>query len=137
MSFTKDGSSVTLFGITEEPTLKSISANSLTKLRKKKKAILCGHLFSLTSADCTLEGLPPAMDSLLSTFNDAFREPTGLPPMRECDHSIVLKSDVVPVNLRLYRISHSQKGTVQDLVSLMLSTGIIQSSYPPFSSPIM
>lgn len=61
--------------------------------------------------------------------------PSGLPPKRGCEHSIVLKEGVNPVSVRPYRYPQSQKDEIEHLVHDMMQAGIIQMSSSPFSGP--
>lgn len=61
--------------------------------------------------------------------------PAGLPPMRQIDHKNQLKEGTGPINVRPYRYLHAQKNEIEKLVNVMLDSGIIRSSFSPFSSP--
>lgn len=54
------------------------------------------------------EELPRYVQKLLQQYAEIFREPKGLPPKRECDHSIPLKGNAEPPNIRPYRTPHHQ-----------------------------
>jgi hypothetical protein len=43
------------------------------------------------------------LHQLLQSFQDVFEEPKGLPPSRECDHRIHLKSNAEPIAVHPYR----------------------------------
>lgn len=73
------------------------------------------------------------MQSLLSEFVDVFAEPTALPPVREYDHQITLRTGIEPVNFRPYRYPAIQKDVMEQLVNEMLVAGVIQNSTSPFS----
>ncbi|KAI4319107.1 hypothetical protein MLD38_032748 [Melastoma candidum] len=49
------------------------------------------------------------VEKVLLDFQDVFQEPTGLPPFRGHDHSIMLKEGVQGINVRPYRHSAAQK----------------------------
>ncbi|XP_068667710.1 uncharacterized protein [Aristolochia californica] len=68
------------------------------------------HIHSLT----TLDNSTGRIDGLIDEFSYLFCEPTGLPPLRQCDHRIFLKlgSDVVVV--RPYWYPHLQKVRLKD-----------------------
>jgi hypothetical protein len=61
----------------------------------------------------------------------------GLPPSRDCDHQIPLISDAKPPNIRPYRMSHSQKNAVEQVIKEMLKNKEIRISKSPFSSPVI
>jgi hypothetical protein len=77
------------------------------------------------------------LTNLLHQFQDIFQEPTGLPPSRDCDHHIPLKEGAKPPNLRPYKMSHSQKNSVELLIKEMLQKFEIRPSTSPYSSPII
>lgn len=79
--------------------------------------------------------VPPDFSTFLEQFQDIFQEPTSLPPHRACDHSIPLLPGAKPPNIRPYRMSHSQKDTIEQLVKQMLKKSEIRLSTSPFSSP--
>jgi hypothetical protein len=81
--------------------------------------------------------LPDELANLLHQFQDIFQEPTGLPPHRDCDHHIPLKEGAKPPNIRPYRMSHSQKNSVELLIKEMLQKFEIRPSTSPYSSPII
>ena len=89
-----------------------------------------GHLPTLHAEDLPLQ-------TVLDTYHHVFREPVGLPPVREHDHRIPLKDEHLTVNLRPYRYSGLQKDTLEKLVAEMLEAGIIQPSHSPFASPVV
>ncbi|TYK19390.1 Transposon Ty3-I Gag-Pol polyprotein [Cucumis melo var. makuwa] len=52
-------------------------------------------------------------------------------------HQIHLKTGTNPVNIRPYRYAFHQKAEMEKLVNEMLSSGIIQPSSSPYSSPVL
>ena len=60
-----------------------------------------------------------------------------MPPVRSHDHTITLKPDFQPINLRPYRFPHHQKAEVEKQISSMLSSSVIQTSKSPFASPCL
>ena len=78
-----------------------------------------------------------ALDALLQKYQLVFQAPTTLPPPRRHDHGIPLEPGSGPVSVRPYRYPHIQKNEIEKAVKEMLSTGIIQPSTSPFSSPIL
>jgi hypothetical protein len=53
------------------------------------------------------------LDGLLASFEDIFAEPTGQPPKRACDHSIVLKPGALLVAVRPYRYPAAHKDELE------------------------
>ena len=88
-----------------------------------------------TREDIGTTPVHPSLESLLTEFHDIFNKPEGLPPQRTCDHSIPLLPGAKPPNIRPYRMSHSQKNLVEQLVAQMLKNAEIRPSSSPFSSP--
>jgi len=66
-----------------------------------------------------------------------FQEPKGLPPLRDHDHKIPLKTRSEAVNLRPYRYSWLQKDSLERMVTEILDTRIIRTSNSPFASPVI
>ena len=60
-----------------------------------------------------------------------------MPPKRLFDHAIPLKPGAVPISLRPYRYNFHQKNELEKQVKEMLSSGIIQASQSPYSSPAL
>jgi len=60
-----------------------------------------------------------------------------LPPLRDHDHKIPLKTGSEAVNLRPYRYSGLQKDSLERMVTEMLDTGIIRTSNSPFASLVI
>jgi predicted aspartyl protease len=83
----------------------------------------------------TVPVTPADLQELLEKFPDIFQEPSGLPPPRACDHSIPLIPGAKPPNIQPYRMSHSQKDAIEQLIQKMLKNSEIRLSNSPFSSP--
>lgn len=79
----------------------------------------------------------PEIANLLSKYKDLFQKPTQLPPPRDTNHKIHLLPNSNPVNVHPYRYPHSQKCEIEKQVNEMLSSGMIQLSRIPFSSPVL
>ena len=60
------------------------------------------------------------LDGLLAAFEDVFAEPTGLPPKRGRDHSIILKPDAQPVAVRPYRYPAAHKDELERQCAAMI-----------------
>jgi hypothetical protein len=102
-----------------------------------------GYLLVHTKEDSELEDtqlhatVSLAITTLLNTFQDIFQKPNGLPPAREIDHQIPLTQGAKPPNIRPYRMSHSQKNAVEQLIKEMLHKKEIGPSKSPYSSPVL
>lgn len=81
--------------------------------------------------------MPPQIQTLISEFSVLFEEPTALPPERPYDHTTPLLPLAVPVNVRPYRYTPTQKDEIERQVKDKLQKGIIQPSASPFSSPVL
>jgi hypothetical protein len=81
--------------------------------------------------------LPTPMVQLLSNFLDVFEPPTGMPPIRDCDHVIPLIVSATPVHVRPYRYPPAIKDEIERQIAIMLDTGIIQASSSSFSSSVL
>jgi hypothetical protein len=78
---------------------------------------------------------PPPLQRLLDQFKDVFAEPQNLPPKRDIDHSIPLQPGAEIMNTRPYKLSHSQKDTMEALILQLLKNQVIRPSVSPYSSP--
>lgn len=79
---------------------------------------------------------PDFVSPLLKKYNQVFEVPTGLPPFRGHEHSIIMEG-IDPVSVRPYRYPQSQKMEIERLIEEMLTAGIIKPSTSPFSSPVL
>lgn len=53
------------------------------------------------------------LEELFAEFADLFHEPSGLPPLRNCDHKICLEPGTGLVVVRPYRYPHLQKDEIE------------------------
>lgn len=51
----------------------------------------------------------PLLKEVLEEFEEIFKEPTQLPPQRECDHAITWKEGSKIPNIRPYRYPYYKK----------------------------
>ncbi|XP_026399763.1 uncharacterized protein LOC113295647 [Papaver somniferum] len=121
ISFKHKGNKITLTGIQHKTSLSMMSGSALKKFFR----------------NIVMEFTPPPIANLLTEFSDVFTDKTTLPPQRNLDHQIPLKPNSEPVNLRPYRCPYIQKSIVENLVTEMLHSGIIQPSHSSFASPIL
>jgi hypothetical protein len=103
----------------------------------KKLAVANLVQFCLVTDDVQTEIIPEAVQKLLADNVSIFDEPEGLQPQRPFDHTIPLIPGAMPVNVRPYRYTPSQKDEIENQVQEMLAKGIIQPSSSPFSSPVL
>ena len=123
VTFERNGKKLTLVGGLETGLCKMIIREKLQRLLKNK-LMQVAQLFSIHAIE-EMEGMqeyagemkvtvscqPQAtwqvhefdsLNMLLKEFEDLFADPTTLPPSQICDHSIPLKSNAEPVNVRSY-----------------------------------
>ncbi|XP_019246493.1 PREDICTED: uncharacterized protein LOC109226149 [Nicotiana attenuata] len=132
-----NGKRVDLKGYTEEGSLQAMSALGVKQLLKKGQ-VLWAHLFTLTAKEERVtEAISEEIKSVLEEFARVFAEPKALPPRRKQDHFIPLKPEAVPVSIRPYRYNYFSKNEIEKQVNEMLSSGTIQPSHSPFSSPVL
>ncbi|KAJ3684964.1 hypothetical protein LUZ61_014128 [Rhynchospora tenuis] len=79
----------------------------------------------------------PILQPVLDQFKEVFTEPTKLPPSREIDHQIPLKSGSKPVTVRPYKYSHFQRLEIDKIVEELLASSFIRPSTSPYSSPVL
>ena len=66
---------------------------------------------------------------LLAEYEDLFVEPNSLPPKRTLNHSINLKTNTEPINIRSYRYLPHQKIEIERMVKEMLQQSLIKPSH--------
>lgn len=57
--------------------------------------------------------LSPEVQDILQQFQDVFSDPAGLPPKRDCDHTIQLIEGAQPVQIRPYRHTPHVKDEIE------------------------
>jgi len=136
ISFMHNGKSVTLQGV--QPPKAQVTAVSSDTLLKWTKGndIWAYALVDYVPAD-TAPAPPPAIQQLLSKYQDVFAAPHTLPPSRRYDHTIPLIPGAVPVNARPYRYSPAHKDEIEKQVRQLLESGLITHSNSPFVSPVL
>lgn len=68
------------------------------------------------------------LNMLLAEYEDLFVEPHSLPPKRTLNHSINLKPNLEPINVRSYRYPPHQKNEIERMVKEMLQQSLIRPS---------
>lgn len=70
-----------------------------------------------------MEAVPIIIQGVLDEFKEVFTKPSSHPPKRSVDHRINLKANAVPVNVKPYKYSHTQKDEIEKLMNQMLVAG--------------
>lgn len=117
MMFTANGKCHVLHGLTNQPP--SFDSASFCALLPSDQldAIMPLSTHVVTQIQTT----PYSIRSLLTTFQELFSTPTGLPPSRPIDHCIPLLPNINPINVHTYRYAHSKKAELESQVKDMLS----------------
>lgn len=135
LSFVYNGNKVTLRGEKDlhctKFSFKSLLPVSMC-IKKGREVLL-----TASSATSSKPEPSPKFPLLLQEYSDVFAVPTTLPPFRGKEQAITLKQRVSAVSVRPYRYPHASKIAMEQMVTEMLSTGIIQPSTSPFSSPVL
>lgn len=118
--------------------LSMITAKGLQKMLKKDE-FRVGCFCMMIQGEQENAGQPESikMQELLMEYQDLFKEPTGLPPLRGAEHQIQLKDGAIPFKMQPYRYPYMQRKEIEAMIEDMLRTGIIQPSSSPFASPIL
>nr|GEV05704.1 retrotransposable element Tf2 [Tanacetum cinerariifolium] len=138
MNFVKDGRNVTIKGETGlSRTLVSLKSMVRSLQKEKKRFLVEMKQLDDTQAEATTTETSFDIAGLLAEYEDVFNLPSGLPPSRDHEHSIMLKDGTTPISVRPYRYPHIQKNEIEKLVKEMLAAGVIQPSSSPYSSPVL
>lgn len=136
LEFFHQGKMIRLQGVTSQISQCSAISGEQLQGMTKKGSVLC--LVQLQAVQpSSLPEVPDVVQPLLQEFSGVFAEPTGLPPKRTCDHHIPLVPNAKPISLRPYRYKPALKDEIEQQVSEMLKSGVIQHSHSPFSSPAL
>ena len=78
------------------------------------------------------------VNTLVQTFKDRFPDelPKGLPPIREVEMKIELKSDTIPKMGPIYKISQLEKEELKKQIDELLELGV-RPSVSPWGSPVL
>jgi hypothetical protein len=74
---------------------------------------------------------------LLDQYHDFFQTPSSLPPLRLCDHKIIIDPNCKHFQLRPYRFLYFQKLQIGKILDELLSNGFIQPSSSSFASRVL
>lgn len=88
-------------------------------------------------AHITSTPVPKQIHTVLTQYQDVFRDPQTLPPQRSYDHAIPLVPGSVPINSRPYHYSSEHKTEIEKQVKQLLQSGLITQSHSPFASPVL
>jgi hypothetical protein len=110
------------------------------QLQKLCRAGALGYVLQISRTEQQHEAtpaknMPTFIEAIILEFANVFAPSNTLLPQREHDHSIPLKPDIKPPNIRPYRVHHQQKEEVEKLINKMLQDELIRPSYGPYSSP--
>lgn len=109
------------------------------KLEKNMRKEVLGLLIQINLIQETdgqeLKKLPQEILEILQQYANIFSEPRGLPPKRECDHSIPLKINTETPNIRPYRTPHHHRDAMEEIIKQLLESEEIRNSVCPYSSP--
>lgn len=137
LRFVQNGKRITLHGVKDITNIcHKISTKRLQGLVRQGGLAQLVQLASIENGSRP-EVVPPAVQTLLQDHASLFQEPSGLPPHRSFDHSILLLPGAKPVNIRPYRYSPKQKDEIEKQIKDMLKQGVIQPSSTPFASPVL
>lgn len=81
--------------------------------------------------------VPPERAAMLEELGDVFQPPKGLPPAKDCDHSISVVKGATPVSIRPYRYPPAIKDEIERQIVIILKERIIQHSTSSFSSSVL
>lgn len=134
--FTYHGKEVTLVGARSlhapSMSLKSLEALCPPVLGKSGQGLLSNY--KVSSVD---KHLDPTVGEVVEGLAYVLALPSGLPPMRGQEHSIILKPGIQSITVRPYRYPYSTKEIMEKIVQDMLETWIIRHSNGPFSSSVL
>ncbi|KAJ4795033.1 polyprotein [Rhynchospora pubera] len=141
ITFSQNGQPVQLQVLQEKAEVKLCEGTiNVAQELHKGSDVLFAQLF-ITNCNTlhqpTPQVLPPSLQTVMTKYSKVFADPTTLPPTRSCDHQIILKPGIAPINLRPYRFSHFQKLEIEKIIEELLQSGYIRASSSPFASPIL
>eukprot|EP00253_Pinus_taeda_P030836 PITA_30836 len=137
IKFKCDGRKYQLFGFQAPPT-QVISTQQMKKLICKGAPAFvaqCQHL-ELLSTEGTHQ--TSEIPSLIQRYEKVFQDlPMKLPPERQIEHIIKVKTDSTPVNVKPYHYPHHHKTEIECLIQDLLKHGIITESRSPYTAPVV
>jgi hypothetical protein len=115
-----------------------VTLHGLSSLVPLESMVQVCTLFELSDKEHTiLQKLPATIQDLIQQYFSIFDVPKGMPPAKECDHQIPLIPGARPMQMRPYQYAPALKTEIENQVSEMLQSGIIQPSKSAFSSSVI
>lgn len=74
---------------------------------------------------------------MLNDFEDIFKTPTELPPIKSHEHKIPLIKGCRPPSSRPYKCDHFHKTEIEKCVNELKESDYIRASNSPFSSLVL
>jgi hypothetical protein len=110
---------------------------STVMLQGKSQVVPTCTIIELLSLDSSAVSVPhynwhPRIQSILHQYASVLEDPTGLPPKRECEHSIPLVLGAQPFLVKHYRYPPNLKDEIEQQVTDMLqlpATGAIHTIF--------
>ena len=98
------------------------------------QVLQCGNF---ETKDSNIE-LSKGMQKLIEKYGDVFRSdlPSGLPPMREVGHEIIVEEDAKPPHRSLYQLSPAELKAAKEYIVELLKNGKIRPSKSPSGAPL-
>lgn len=145
MSFVKDGKQIKLRSSEKDQRNedKFLEPDALRSIVGERMQVIEGLLWTMVQGEPSkilsrlTESQQRELKELLGNHLGVFKEPKGIPPLRDVTHSINLQPASQVVSVRPYRYSQYQKDEIERQVHKMLGQEIIRESTSTFSSPII
>ncbi|CAH9091753.1 unnamed protein product [Cuscuta europaea] len=138
VTFDHKGERVTVKGIQPDISIRMMTGKKMRKLLRKKKEIVSKFFCMVTSINGENKpSVKEELEELVEEFQVIFKESKELPPLRQHEHQIDIKSGEKPFKQFPYRYPYSQRQEIEKLVKEMLASEVIHHSHSPYSSPIL
>lgn len=116
LSFMYEGKFVTLRGESSlhqsKTNLQTFSCASLTPTFGWESGLAASQVLSVQA--------PQQIQDVLDQFMGVFQTPSGLPPVRSRDHTIMLQPRVTSISVRPYHYPQESKTSMEQMVAEML-----------------
>ncbi|GMI83759.1 hypothetical protein HRI_002045200 [Hibiscus trionum] len=138
MNFEQQGETKSLVGLHPRP-VREIKAKTCLKMLKAIAGPCTACLVMDSQFDMHLRKEKNSKDlqQLLGEFEDVFKDPKGLPPIRGQEHKIPLLDEQVAVKIPPYRYPIYQKDAIEKMTKELLDIGVIRDSNSSFASPVV
>ena len=137
LSFDKEGETVLLQGDSHTAKVRMRQGTAAQRHIRNKVRTSLQHSCMIRVQNSQVTPVPKSLTQLLDQYQDIFKEPISLPPIRELDHQIPHIPDAKPFKINPYKYPHMQKSKIERQVKDLLQSGIIQPSHSPFASPAL